>query len=104
MVFEGLKETSTNFDLDIIEPFLECISGHISLGFGKEDIKQTIEMITSLEVKGGGELEFKPVFQGQEMRLVISVYMDDYDSPDVFFFSSPALIELIEGVMDAKDF
>ena len=102
MKIDGLIEYSTNFDLCDVRPFLEKVSSKISSGFNQNDINIVSRKIESLELGGGYEQEFSPVYNGQPMRMIISVYMPDYDAPDVYIFTPPELNEEIDKIWDEE--
>ena len=100
MGIDGLKEFSTNFDLDDVKPFLEKISSKISSGFSQKEVDIVVRCIESLEPGGSYEQEFILVYNDQTMRMVISVYMSDYDAPDVYIFTPSELNEEIDKIWD----
>ena len=100
MEIDGLVEYSTNFDLDDVKPFFEKISSKISSDFGQKEIDIVIRCIESLDLGGSYEQEFTPVYNGEPMRMIISVYMSDFDAPDVYIFTPPELNEEIDKIWD----
>ena len=98
MKIDGLEEYSTNFELVDLKAFLEKISGIITSGFGQKEINIIMRGVESLNAGDSYEQEFKPVFNDKCMKLVISVYMSDYDAPDVYIFTPPELNDAIDKV------
>lgn len=91
-----IEEASTNFDMEQVEPFLRAVSELVEKGFGNEEIKRLLNMIEGMEHDDEKFVEFQVVYFGEEMPLVISVFMDDIDSPDISLFTFPVLAEVID--------
>jgi len=94
-----LVETSANFDMDNVGPFMERVSGVIPSGFGPAEVAQVVALAQGMEVNDEQVLTFNITFAGQPIQLYINVFLDDVDAPDVYFFSTPALIKKIEEIM-----
>jgi len=89
-----LVEASMNFDADMVGPFLERLSG-LAAGFGPAQIDEVLKVVNELDVDEERQLDFRVTYQGDEVPMRISVFKDDIDAPDVYFFGPPALIEEI---------
>lgn len=95
-----LQESSTNFDLENVRPFLQRISPFIESGFGPAQIDQVCRLAERMEHNDEQQLEFPIRHAGRDSLMRIGVFMDDIDSPDVYIFSPPALAEQIDAEME----
>jgi hypothetical protein len=95
-----LVESSMNFDLDTVEPFLRRVSPLIDAGFGEKEIKLVVELATKMEHEDEQEIRFQITFQGSASELRIRIFMDDTDAPDIYFFSTAELAEKIDSEME----
>ena len=100
-VRKNLTEASMNFDLVNVRPFLERIRPHIRSGFGDVQIDDLVEFIESTPVEDEREMQFAVVYRDSPTPLVVVVFMDDVDSPDLYFFTSAELAEKISNECDA---
>jgi|SRR5215469_16127607 len=96
---QGLQESSTNFDLENVRPFLQRISPLIESGFGDVQIEQVCQLAQRMEIDATEELRFPIRFAGKDTFICISIFMDDIESPDIYFFSPPALAAQIDAEM-----
>ena len=92
-------EASCNFDLSNLETFLARIPGLISSGFGAGEIHRVVSLAKDMDINADEQLEFPIEFQGKAVTLKIQVVMDDYESPDVYFFTVPELAQKISDEM-----
>jgi hypothetical protein len=92
-------EASCNFDLDNLETFLTRLPGLISSGFGAGDIQKVVKLARTMNVDDDEQLEFSIEFERKPAALKIQVVMDDYESPDVYFFTVPELAQRISNEM-----
>jgi len=93
-----IYEASVNFDYEDVQPFLEQISKIIPEGFGASEIESVISLMKSLEINDEKGLTFSVLFNGKYVDLRIEIFMDDVDSPDVYFYST--LSELAKKIQD----
>ena len=96
-----LEEASMNFDLENVRPFLERLKPLIESGFSDDEILRVQRMMESMKVDEEKEVEFPIQYRGSRSVLRIGIFMDDVDSPDVYFFTHPKLAEEI-GVQMKK--
>jgi hypothetical protein len=94
-----MKETSGNFDLENVRPFLERLKPFIESGFSYEEILQIQRSMESMDVDGEKDFEFQIRFKGRSSVLKIHVFMDDIESPDIAFFAVPELADKIDEEM-----
>jgi hypothetical protein len=95
-----LEETSVNLDMEQLEPLLRNISSLIERGFAEDEIREVCELAEEMEVEQEKRLGFPIQFGREETALRIKIFMDDEESPDLYFFAPPKLIEKIEKIID----
>jgi hypothetical protein len=93
-------ESSMNFDLENVPPFLVRVSPLVESGFGEAEIWRVVKLVNELEHDDEGELLFNIRYDGQPCELRVRVFMDDIESPDMYFFSPPGLAEKISDEME----
>lgn len=96
----GLTETSTNFDLEHVKPFLLRVSS-LAEGLGPADINSLAKRVSAMPPDAEDSWDFEVIHRGVQTPLHIRVFMDDIDAPDVYFFTSPELAEAITDEMSA---
>src|ERR1700693_1036498 len=94
-IMNDLVESSMNFDLSNIRPFLYRVAGWIQSGFGEPEISQVVRLAERMKHDDEQELTFNIRHQGQAAELRIRIFMDDIAAPDLYFFSPPALADKI---------
>ena len=97
---DDLVESSTNFDLENVRPFLLRIAPLITSGFGDHEIDQVLGLVKSMKHDDEEEIAFTIVHRGRRSAFLIHVFMDDIDSPDIAFFGPPDLARQIDAEMD----
>jgi len=98
--FENGQESSSNFDLEHVRPFLERVSPLIESGFGLTEIEQVCQVVEAMEVDDEKELEFPIRYAGGDSHLRVGIFMDDEDAVDLYFFSKPELAIQIDDEME----
>jgi hypothetical protein len=98
---ENLIEVSMNLDLEIVRPFLERIRPHIDSGFADSQIDELVGFIEATPVEHEREMRLEVADGGSPTPLVVRVFMDDIDAPDLYFFTSAGLAEKIRNERDA---
>ena len=91
------KEVSSNFDRKNVAPFLSRLPPLIESGFSSQQVSQVVGSMDELKRKQEKDFEFPIRFRGAPATLKIKVVMDDIDSPNLYFFTTPALADLIDG-------
>lgn len=100
---EELEEASTNFDMENIEPFLKTLIPLIDSGFGISEINGIMDVVNSMTVEQELEVgRFLIKYKGKDTLLIIQVFLDDIDSPDVYIFTEPTLAEEINDLMQSE--
>ncbi|TWU50708.1 hypothetical protein Poly51_40010 [Rubripirellula tenax] len=97
----GLTESSMNFDLENVQPFLLRIAKHIESGFTDAEIKTVAEFVANTDVEDEREMTLSVVADGQSTPLVIRAFMDDIDAPDLYFFTSANLAAKIDAEFES---
>ena len=95
-----MQESSMNFDMENVEPFLQMVSSLISSGFGGQEVAKVVAMAKQMGVDDERELEFRIQYDGKPAVLRVRVFMDDVDAPDLYFFSPESLAERIDAEME----
>ena len=98
---DGLTESSMNFDLENVRPFLARLQPHIESGFADADVDTLAEFVATTTVEQGRETTLTIVVNGAETPLVVRVFMDDIDAPDLYFFTCAELAAKIDSEYDA---
>lgn len=93
------SETSANFDLDELGPFLKCISRHITSGFRNAEISSLVKKVRRLRPDSDADFVFQIRFKGVICPFHIRVFMDDVNAPDVSLYGPPQLTRLVEKEM-----
>lgn len=80
-----------NFDLENVRAFLNRLRSHITAGFDDAEISRVAEFVANTPVESERETILEVVANGVSSPLVVRVFMDDVDAPDLYFFTSPEL-------------
>src|SRR6185503_9104095 len=99
---EELQESSTNFDMENVRPFLQRISPLIESGFGAAEIQQVCQLAERMEHDAEEELEFPIRYAGRDSLLRIGIFMDDITAPDVYFCAPPARATRIDAEVETS--
>ena len=94
-----LQESSMNFDIDTLQPFLERVANLIQEGFGEKEIANIMTSVKNMEPDEENNFNFEILYQQKKTPFIINVFMDDIDAPDVFFFSPADLANQIDNEM-----
>lgn len=96
-----LVEASTNFDQESVQPFLVRVAGLVQSGFDNSEATRLAADIGALELEKSQSWEFSVSFDGKPTPLVIEAFQDDYEAPDLYFFTSKEFAARIEAEMEA---
>ncbi len=96
-----LTEASTAFDLGNLEPFLHRVSNLVDSGFGEPEISELMTEVSAMAVDTERKWRYTVIHAGQSTPLEVHVFMDDFEAPDVAFFTSKVLAEAISRKMDS---
>jgi hypothetical protein len=96
----NLEEASTSFDSENVGPFLGRLKPLIESGFSDGEIIQVQRMMERLKIDEEKELEFPIRYHGRQTVLRVRIFMDDVDSPDLYFFTDPELAKEIDKAME----
>jgi hypothetical protein len=97
------EDTSTNFDLDEVQPFLKRLSRLIDAGFTTRAIASLMEKIRKLDLHKRVQVVFSIKFQGVVSPLYFGVFMDDIEAPDISFSGPVELVRQIDNEIDKRD-
>ena len=95
-----LQESSMNFDMENLEPFLQRVASLISEGFGQAEVSQIVGNAQAMVIDQEKSQEFTIQFDGKQSPFGGTIVMDDIDAPDAYFFSPPDLAIKIDEQMD----
>jgi hypothetical protein len=95
-----LQESSSSFDMENLEPFLQRVMKLIPQGFTLREVSQVIEMAKTMAHEEEKEIEFKIQFAGQPSIFKVRIFMDDVDTADTYFFSPSGLATRIDAEME----
>ena len=89
-----MHEASMNFDLENVKPFLKRIDTRLELNL---PIDELVEMTKRTRPGTEQSRTIDVTFRGSKTQLEYKVFMDDVDSPDLYFFTpSNELAEAIQ--------
>jgi hypothetical protein len=71
----------------------------LSSGFSPKDADTLSKQISQLKVDATLSKSYVVVYQGQRVRLRVEAFMDDIDSPDLYFFCPEPLAGRINKEM-----
>jgi hypothetical protein len=94
---EQLEEFSVNFDSENVVPFLKRIIQYFESGFGEDEIRHVEAMMKAMATEDEKSLEFKVRANGVESKLVVAIFMDDNDAPDLYLYTNPATCAKIQS-------
>jgi hypothetical protein len=95
-----LVESSMNFDLENVRPFLARIAPLIEGGFGAAEIDRVVSLAEKMQHDEEQSLTFQIKYRGQPSPFRVGIFMDDIDAPDMYFFAPAGLAEQIDGEME----
>jgi hypothetical protein len=91
-----LQESSTDFGVENLRPFLERVAPYIEAGFGEAEINRVVALANIMAVQEEQNLEFAIRYDAQAAVMTVRLFMDDIACPSVYFFSPPKLAEQID--------
>ena len=94
-----LGEASMNFDTDGLAEYVQRLPALIGGGFGEAEIARVMAEVREMEHNEGRILDFPITWQGEPTTLLVEVFMDDIDAPDVAFIAVPELAARIQSDM-----
>jgi hypothetical protein len=97
------EETSTNFDYEQVQPFLERIARLIDSGFGSGEIATLMKKAQRLRPEQTYQVVFPITFEGNFAPFHIRVFMDDVDAPDVYLYAPVKLTRQIDNEISRLD-
>jgi hypothetical protein len=97
---EQVFEASMNFDLEHINVLLRRITSLLSAGFNESDAATIATLTESMDVGEEREFSFEVIHDGQPSQMLVRIFLDDADAPDVYFFGSKDLIRRVDFEME----
>ena len=97
----ALFEASTAFDQENVAPFLRRVAAQLQSGFSESDAEKLANLVGKLGLEETQSWEYSVSFQGKSVPLVIEAFQDDYEAPDLYFFTSRELAGRINEEIDA---
>lgn len=98
-VSTDLKESSMNFDMKNLRPFLVRLSHIVQAGFSESEIETVMSSANNMKVNQQNDFTFDIKYNEKRTKLKISIFLDDIDAPDVYFYSCPELATTINNEM-----
>ncbi|WP_339414538.1 hypothetical protein [Pseudomonas sp. EA_35y_Pfl2_R5] len=95
---QELHESSMNFDMENVHPFIEKLNTELALQLKAGELTNAISQ-TPVDSESTFTLEIN--YAGKKQKLILKAYMDDVDAPDLYFFSPSA--ELASSISSAMD-
>jgi hypothetical protein len=96
----GLAEASMGFDQDSVEPFLLKLAGMLDRGFTGAEARQLASQIASIPVDTSRSWTYSVSYLGRPTPLVIGAYQDDYEAPNLHFYSSESVTSSISHALE----
>lgn len=94
-----LQESSMNFDMQNLQPFLLRVSHIVQAGFTESEIEIIMSSAKNMKVDQQNDFSFDITHNDKRAKLKISIFLDDIDAPDVYFYSCPELARKINNEM-----
>lgn len=95
------SDTSMNFDLEEVAPFLTRLGNHPRFTFPTDFAAEISRAIGDLPVDATKRWSVTCGFDDADITLQIEAFMDDVDAPDLAFFSTQSAITEIERELEA---
>jgi len=96
-----LQETSGNFEVEELPDFLSRVTTLVDSGFDEGEIRQVQTIVESMPIDSRKQLDFHIDFKGVSTSLKITLFMDEFELPEVKFLTHPDLAESIDREMNA---
>jgi hypothetical protein len=96
-------DTSTNFDLDEVQPFLKRLVKFVDAGFASREITSAMKKIRKLEPEKRLQMVFPVTYQGDICPFYISAFMDDVGAPDICFSGPVKFVQQIDDEIEKFD-
>jgi hypothetical protein len=94
-----MHEASMNFDLENVATLLTRINSRLNLNLPVDEL---VEMTHRTKIETEQSRTLQVTFGGLQTQLEYRVFMDDVDSPDLYFFTpSKDLAKSIEDELEA---
>ena len=97
------SETSMNFDLAEVPPFLTGLANNPRFGLPEALVTQIADNLSDLPVDQSSRWQIEGSFDGKPALIEIQAFMDDFDAPDLAFFGSAEVVAEIDRELIAFD-
>lgn len=94
-------EASTALDTADLEPVLLRVSRLMTAGFSRTAALALARRIASQPLESERSYVYKVTYEGRAIPLRVSAYMDDVDSPDLYFFTTADAARAIQRELKA---
>src|SRR5260221_8842107 len=89
-------EFSAGFDIGMLETLIQRVSARWPGIVTPQRAQDFMAFVRSLAHNDEKPFSFRDEHEGVAHEITFTVFMDDLDAPDVYFYAFPALIETIE--------
>jgi hypothetical protein len=96
----ALDEASMNFDAEEVGPFLGRLTSKVPI-LPAFDCDRLAREIAAVPVARVGRWTFDVVYDERHVPLEVRAAMEDFNAPDVYFYTVPELAERIQAEMRA---
>lgn len=94
-----LGEASMNFDIEGLADFVQRLPALIDDGLGAPEITRLMAEVRDMTHNEERVIDFPITWRGEPTTLLVTVFMDDDDAPDVEFVALTTLAEQIDAEM-----
>src|SRR5579862_7411843 len=96
----ALEEASMNFDCEEVGPFLGRLTSKFPI-LPPCDCDRLVREIAAVPVARVGKWHFDVTYDQRSVPLEVRAAMEDFNAPDVYFFTVPELADRIQAEMRA---
>jgi hypothetical protein len=89
-------EWSANFSCDSLADFLKHLPGSLRGFLAQKEIDSIVAIISTMQINDERQTTVKARFQSREVYLKVRIFLDDHNSPDVYFTGSAGIISAIK--------
>ena len=100
---KGLKEWSSNLDLEGLEPTLQALSKCVERGFGAKEIAEVSAVVEEMKHDQTKAFCFEVAAHKLTQEVWLVIFMDDIDSPDLEVHAGARLIETFNKALPQRD-
>jgi hypothetical protein len=97
---KGLEEWSSNLDFEELESTLKSLARSVTTGFAATEIAEVVGVAEGLPVEKTKAFRFPITAGGKKSDLLLVIFMDDEDSPDLRVHAEPVVIRKFETALE----